>query len=206
MNAESMRSQIGVVAMFMSRTEDAQIPSEEYRKPDRAFARKLVKSQPYVKACPIVWSSFKCQRVATSSCAGELQAVFAAFDMAVVLRTIGSELLHGHLCNKMQVDVRNDNLDIVGAIHGINAISQEKRLMATLMSLREMLIRNEVFTLKFTPGAVNLADVLTKGTTGNDIIWLLTRNEAIQVSHEEYRKKHDRTASNKQYLMLENPK
>ena len=31
----------------------------------------------------------------------------------------------------MQVDVRNDNLDIVNAIHGINAISQEKRLMAT---------------------------------------------------------------------------
>ena len=206
MNTESLRSQIGVVAMFMSKTEDTQIPHEEYRKPDRALAKKLIKNQPYVKACPIVWSSFKCQRVATSSYASELQAVFAAFDMACVLRTIGSELLHGHPCNKMQVDVRNDNLNIVNAIHGINAISQEKRLMATLMSLREMLMRNEVSTLKFIPGTVNLADVLTKGTTGNDIVWLLTKNECIQVSHEEQKKKHDRTATGKQYLMLKPPK
>ena len=103
MNAESMRSQIGVVAMFMSKTEDTQIPNEEYRNPDRALARKLIKNQPYIKACPIVWSSFKCQRVATSSYASELQAVFAAFDLACVLRTLSSELLHGRPCNKMHV-------------------------------------------------------------------------------------------------------
>ena len=132
--------------MFTSKTEDAQIPQEEHRKPDRALAKKLIKNQPYVKVCPIARSSSKCQRVATSSYASELQAVFAAFDMACVLRTIGSELLHGHPCNKMQVDVRNDNLNIVNAIRGINAISQEKHLMATLMSLREMLMRNEIPT------------------------------------------------------------
>ena len=105
----------------------------------------------------------------------------------------------------MQVDVRNDNLDIVNAIHGINAISQEKRLMATLMSLREMLMRNEVSTLKFIPGSVNLADVLTKGTTGNDVIWVLTNNQCVQVSHEEQQKRHDRAATGKQYLMINPP-
>ena len=114
--------------------------------------------------------------------------------------------MHGHPCYKMQVDVRNDNLNIVNAIRGINAISQEKRLMATLMSLREMPMRNEISTLKFIPGAVNLADVLTKGATGNDIVWLLTKNECIQVSHAEQKKKRDRTATGKQCLMSKPPK
>ena len=76
MNVEGSRSQIGVVAMIMSITDEITLPQDEYRAPDRKLARNMIKNQPYVKACPIVWSSFKCQRVATSSYASELQAAF----------------------------------------------------------------------------------------------------------------------------------
>ena len=74
------------------------------------------------------------------------------------------------------------------------------------MSLREMIRRHEISSLRYIPGTVNLADVLTKGADGKDIMWLLTNNQCVQVSTQEYKKRHDRAATNKQYLLQKNPR
>ena len=200
-NADKLRSQIGVCAMIASKREHVDLPQEMHRKPDLARAKVLVKNKPLVNASPIMWSSSKCQRIATSSYGAELQSIFRAFDVGCVLRQLYSELLWGHPVGRIVVDVRNDNLCLVNSINAITAITQEKRLAALLMCLRETLASGEINQVGYIPGTANMADALTKSLAGNDLMFLMTQNKCAMMSSVEKSQKWRKTASDKQYLM-----
>ena len=174
-----------------------------YGSQEKQQTKMLVKNKPYIQAVPIMWVSNKSQRVATSSYGSELQAVFQAFDAGAVLRSLVSELLFGRDEKSIQVDVRNDNLSLVNSINAIGAITQEKRLIAMLESLREMLNEREIKSIGFIPGATNLADGLTKSTTGCDLQSLLMENRCVMVTQEEKKVKMWKTAADKQYLFMD---
>ena len=76
-------------------------------------------------------------------------------------------------------------------------------MIAMLECLREMLKREDIQNVGFIPGTTNLADGLTKRTTGNDIHVLLTENKCLMISGEEKQKKLRRKAADKQYLFME---
>jgi len=203
MNVAGSKSQIGVCAMITSKSEENMYPKNTFGKAEMELVREIAKRKPFIKCTPIMWGSWKSHRVATSSYGSELQAVFAAFDAGTVLRQLMSELMYGHSFGKIQVDVRNDNLSLVNSINAITRITQEKRLTATLMSLREMLKKNEIESVGFIPGTTNLADCLTKATSGSDIQLLLTENKCSMFSKEEKKEKMYKVAADKQYLLVD---
>ena len=81
--------------------------------------------------------------------------------------------------------------------------ARKKRSTATLMSLREMLKKNEIESVGFIPGTTNLADCLAKATSGHDIQLLLTENKRSMVPKEEKKEKMHKVAADKQYLLVD---
>ena len=72
-----------------------------------------------------------------------------------------------------------------------------------LESLREMLNEREIKSIGFIPGTTNLADGLTKSTTGCDLQSLLMENRCVMVTQEEKKVKMRKTAADKQYLFMD---
>ena len=148
-----------------------------------------------------MWSSGKSQRVATSTFGAELQACYTATDVATVLRTLFSELLLGHPRGKIDVRVKNDNTKVVDVINSVIAIVQEKRLMATLLSMRECLERGEVDSYDWGSGIANLSNGLTKEDDGNDLRYILEENKGQCSTKKDEEVKRFRTHQKKQYLI-----
>ena len=124
---EKSKSQIGVIAMIQSRETKVIYPEDNFRLPDVKGARKAVKNQPYIKSVPIFWTSGKSERVAVSSFAAELQAIYCAFDAGTVLRQLYSELICGHSAGFIPVEIRNDQISVVNALNGMSAIPTDSK-------------------------------------------------------------------------------
>ena len=201
LNAEGLKSQIGIVAMAMSK---AQIygdePETEYREPDLPRARAQVKQGRYVRASPIMWQSQKSPRVANSTYAAEAQALFLAFDAGCVLRQLYGELPHGSPLARVPVDVKNDNLGVVRAVHAMVAQPSEKRMAGLISGMREILRKGEVRTCAHIPGSVNVAGALTKALPANNLYWLLTENRCETFHPADRNAKRRAAAAGKQYL------
>ena len=206
MTIDKAKSQIGILGMIQNREAVAVHTREQFRNPDISSARKLVRNHPFVKATPIFWTSGKSERVAESSFAAELQAVYTAFDAGTVLRQLYSEILHGHPRGLVKVEIRNDQLSVINALNGITAMPSGRELSGTMCSLREMLNRNEIQDVKHVPGEFNMADALTKTATGNHIFHLMQFNRCAVRSAREIREKFQKTAPGKQYLFLQDLK
>ena len=70
--------------------------------------------------------------MATSSYAGEIQAIFYGRDASRYLKSILSELLFGNEGVRTNTCVKNDNKDEVCRVHPINAVEKAKRLNSYL--------------------------------------------------------------------------
>ena len=73
----------------------------------------------------ISWPSSKSPRVATSSYAGEIQALFYGFDAARFLKEMLAELLFGNVGCSINTDVRNDNPDAAYHMDSMNTVTHE---------------------------------------------------------------------------------
>ena len=203
---EKSKSQIGVVAMAQSKDPKVIYPSDNFRIPDLKGARKQVRNHPYVKSVPIFWTSGKSERVAISSFAAELQAIYCAFDTGTVLRQLYSELICGHSAGYIPVEIRNDQISVANALNGMSAIPTDGKLAGTMRCIREMLEKSEISSLTYVQGQLNMADALTKSTSGNELFYLLINNKCAAATIEKVRDKLKSTASGKQYLMLQDLK
>ena len=148
MNAERSKTQLGIIGMIMSKTEAIKYDPKKLGE----FQPKEFKTYPTLRAGPIYWGSFKSPRVATSSFGAELQAIFHAVDLSTMLRCIVSELTRGHPRGDVQADVRNDGLNVINCVHGLTNIQQEKRLTATVETLREAIKLGDVNSVKLRNG------------------------------------------------------
>ena len=90
-----------------------------------------------------------------------------------MLRCLVSELVFGQPRVEIQVDVRNDGLNVINCLHGLTNIQQEKRLIATVASVREAIQYGDINSVSFVSGPTNIADALTKCTTGTNIYNLM---------------------------------
>jgi hypothetical protein len=202
MNADKHKSQIGYVACLMSKTEQYKIPDFEYIDPISIRKKKPTHAYPYVEACPISWRSMQSPRVAQSSFAAELQALFLGTDVTCVFRTLLSELLYGTPLYRMQTEIRNDNLSIVKSVQSLaNVKTQEKRLNTLITSIKDLIDDQEISKVTYVPTDINVSDEMTKGTGGNNVYHLMTFN-IIQVARQEaIWKRHAQASTQKQYLI-----
>ena len=79
-----------------------------------------------------------------------------------MLRCVVSELPRGHPRGEVQADVRNDGLNVINCLHGLTNIQQEKRLTATVETLRE---------------AIKLGDVKKVVNLSKDLLYFLWQME-----------------------------
>ena len=201
MNVEDKKSQIGMVGMLMSKTEQYKDPDFSWITPDQASNKKPKNAYPYVEASPILWKSQRSPRVANSSQAAEIFGLFMGLDAAIVLRSLVSEILYATPLKEMVVDVRNDNLTVVRSVHQMGNMTTEKRLQGLIQSMKLTIQEENVASVSWIDGKINIADEFTKSTDGNMITALLTENR-IQVPDEEVLfEKYQRTHTDRQYLI-----
>ena len=198
---EKFKSQTGIMAVITSKEAIKKKPTNELREQFNTLAKKKAKCEAYIDACPIMWQSSKTERVATSSFAGEIQAIYTAIDLGSVLRT-----LYGHSKGKINVVVKNDNMGLVHRINSITAMPQERRLNSTLQSIREAILQGDVDDCQWISGLVNLANPLTKSTTGNELYWLLTDSQLVVTTQTAEDNRLIRTHQDKHYILAKNKK
>merc|ERR1712055_438175 len=122
-------------------------------------------------------------------------------DAAIVLRSLVSEILYATPLKEMVVDVRNDNLTVVRSVHQMGNMTTEKRLQGLIQSMKLTIQEENVASVSWIDGKINIADEFTKSTDGNMITALLTENR-IQVPDEEVLfEKYQRTHTDRQYLI-----
>ena len=136
-NMENYKAQTGIVGMLCAKNALRNYDSKDKYTPHlNSKAKNQWKTPAYIEACPIMWMSNKSERVATSSFSGEIQAVDKAIDVGCVLKTLYSELLKGHPRGDIPVVIKNDNLILVHDINSITTVTRDKRMNATLASIR----------------------------------------------------------------------
>ena len=83
---------------------------------------------------------------------------------------------------------------------GSTNIQQEKRLTATVASIREGLKYGDVNSLSFVSGPVNLADTLTKATAGKNMYHLMSENVIPVVPSDELTRIWQSSSCKKKYI------
>ena len=198
LNTEKSKSQIGCVAMLVGNSR-----KRKYVAPGELKAKTGHENFPIIEACPILWRSQKSPRVANSSGSAETQALYMTTDTACTLRSLLGELLFGSPLRKMEIDVRGDNINTIRAVHMLGTVSTDKRMQGIIESLKEMIRFEDVNSISYVPGTVNIADEMTKSTSGKMIYDLATLNEIRVPSEEVMWNKWSKTHNSKQFLLME---
>ena len=131
-----------------------------------------------------MWKSQRSPRVANSSQAAEIFGLFMGIDAATTLKSLTSEILYATPLKEVMIDIRNDNVNTVRAVHQMGNTSTEKRLQSIINAMRLMVCEEAIASVSYIPGGINIADELAKATSGNMLFNLLSRNK-IQVPTEE---------------------
>ena len=201
MNAEEKKSQVGIVAAILSKTEQYSDPDFEEILPSQVTKKKPETPYPFIGATPIMWKSQRSPRVATSSKAAEVFGLFLGVDAAVTLRKLVCEILYGTPLKPFTVDIRNDNVDVVRSVHQMGNASTEKRVQSLINSMRLLITEEDVASVRWIPGDINIADELTKPTDGNKLFKLLCKNKIQVPTKEAIFRKYQRTHTSKQHLI-----
>ena len=111
------------------------------------------------RCCPLAWCSKKIRRVVKSTIAAETLSMVDGLDMAVYL---GCSLAELFTCDKgFQLDCYIDNHSLFENIHSTKAVS-EKHLRIDIASIKEMVDRGEISSVKWIPAGYQIADNFTK--------------------------------------------
>ena len=127
-----------------------------------------------------------------------------ALDTACILRMLLGGILYGNPHLEIAVDLRSDNLNVIRAVHMLGNVPQEKRLQAVIESTKELVFSEEITSISYAPGSINISDEMTKITTGNLTHMLLMENKIKSPSEEIIFSKYMRAHTNKQYFLLQN--
>ena len=128
------------------------------------------------RPAPIMRPSCKSQRVANAEFGSEIQAIYQAFGAGTLLRIIMSEITSGRARGKFPAKARNNNISSISSVNSTLPITQEKRLVALLERLREMLGQGEIEEVSGKKGKTDLAGGLSKANDGEKLHTLLTEN------------------------------
>ena len=119
-----------------------------------------------IEAVPLYWRSFRLQRVARSTFAGETLCASEALDIGQFFRECLSEITGTHIPVSQITDCKSlkDNVD------SIVPKSTEKRLKRDLHAIREAVLRRELQEFMWADTRHQMADALTKEMDATPII------------------------------------
>ena len=121
------------------------------------------------KRCAIIdWQANKIKRVVRSTLAAETLSLCDGLENALHMRDI--------LCSiwteseKVKIVGIVDNLSLIAAVSSTTSVT-DKRLRHDIGSIKEMLDNGDISQLKWVPGQLQLADILTKlGVNDSNIL------------------------------------
>ena len=116
----------------------------------------FIGSEDGSKACPIVWHSGKVKRVVSSTIAAETLSLNEGIEQALYVREI-VKVLTGFV---LEIKAYCDNRSIIDSLQSTKLVS-DKNLRIDISKLKDYMSLENV-TLKWVPGAYQLADCLTK--------------------------------------------
>lgn len=110
------------------------------------------------KCVPLSWRSGRIRRVVRSTLAAEALALVEGLEEAVCLRTLLCEMIAG-----IEIPITGivDNKSLVESVHSSKLVD-DRKLRIELGQVKEMLNSEEVHSVVWCPGAVQLANSLTK--------------------------------------------
>ena len=106
----------------------------------------------------IHWSSIKCKRVTRSVLASELYGMAHGFDVGATIKATIEKILR---IKRLPLVLCTDSKSLYDCLVKLGT-TQEKRLMADLMCLRQSYVRREIAETKWIDGNSNPADAMTK--------------------------------------------
>lgn len=111
---------------------------------------------------PIAWQSKKIRRVVRSTLSAEALALSDAVDVGVYLAQLYTEVTVGEAKPELlPIECITDNHSLFDTIHSTNHV-KEKRLRMEISSIKELLMSQQIQTLRWSPTKTQLADCLTK--------------------------------------------
>lgn len=114
------------------------------------------------RSCPLSWRSGKIRRVVRSTLAAEALSMADGLDSAYCLGYLLSEVVFNKpKKNKIPIEVCTDNKSLFENIYSTKAVS-EKRLRVEIGSIKEMLNKGELSSVKWIESRAQISNCLTK--------------------------------------------
>ena len=119
--------------------------------------------------CTLVdWHSNKVKRVVRSTLAAETLSLCDGLENALFIRDIIGTIWD--TASKVSITGIVDNLSLVEAVNSTTSVS-DKRLRCDIGALKEMIDSGDISGIKWVPGNLQLADILTKqGVNDSEIL------------------------------------
>ena len=112
------------------------------------------------KICPLAWHTGKIKRVVKSTIAAEALSLLVGLEDACYLREMLEETLG--LCKfSIPIEAYFDNKSVTEAIQSTKMVD-DKRLRLDLAAIKELISDQQVQSVKWCPGHLQLADCMTK--------------------------------------------
>ena len=122
----------------------------------------------------VSWVNNKCPVAPTSSCAGEMKALFYGFNMATMLKGPLSELTFGNMGVEIRTYARGDKPDVTYQVDSVNTATNGERLNGSLESNLAELGENNCLIVGYIHGDINTSDGLTKSLSISNLRSLLS--------------------------------
>lgn len=121
------------------------------------------------RCCPLAWQAGKLKRVVRSTIAAETLSLQQALENGYYLRGMIEELV-GVPKHSIPLEGYVDNRSVVEALHSTKMVD-DKRLRLDLGAIKQSLNAGEVNAVKWCPGSLQLANVMTKrGASGLQLL------------------------------------
>ena len=109
--------------------------------------------------CTLSWHGGKIKRVVRSTIAAEALSLCEAVEDAIFLKHILTEISAAKTEVKIHAFV--DNRDVVDAVYSTKSVD-DKRLRIDISSLKEFVVNEEISSIRWCPGSIQLANGMTK--------------------------------------------
>ena len=110
------------------------------------------------KCCTVSWHGGKVKRVVRSTIAAEALSLCEAVEDAIFIKHILAEMLPTH---SVKIVAFVDNRDVVDAVYSTKLVD-DRRLRIDISSLKEFIVNEEISSIRWCPGSLQLANGMTK--------------------------------------------
>ena len=128
------------------------------------------------KCATIAWQGGKIKRVVKSTIAAEALSLLEGIELAVYLKSVISSLIE----YQPPIEVVVDNRSVVEAINSTKLVD-DKRLRLDISAIKQYMQSGEVQNIRWCPGKLQIADVMTKKGVSNLNILQILQNGVFNI-------------------------